>query len=94
MIPTAGLDPAYAKAAMALNPGQTSDLVRSQFGYHIIQTEQKDAAHVQALAEVKSAIVPIAGAAEGGRGGAELRGTAGDARRRRRVWTRRRRRMG
>jgi len=69
MIPTAGLDPAYAKAAMALNPGQTSDLVRSQFGYHIIQTEQKDAAHVQALAEVKSAIEPIieqqkAGAAE------------------------------
>jgi peptidyl-prolyl cis-trans isomerase D len=69
MIPTAGLDPAYAKAAMALNPGQTSDLVRSQFGYHIIQTEQKDAAHVQPLSEVKSAIEPIveqqkAGAAE------------------------------
>jgi peptidyl-prolyl cis-trans isomerase D len=69
MIPTAGLDPAYAKAAMALNPGQTSDLVRSQFGYHIIQTEQKDAAHVQALAEVKAQIVPVleqqkAGAAE------------------------------
>ena len=69
MIPTAGLDPAYAKAAMALNPGQTSDLVRSQFGYHIIQTEQKDAAHVEALAEVKAQIVPVleqqkAGAAE------------------------------
>lgn len=69
MIPTAGLDPAYAKAAMALNPGQTSDLVRSQFGYHIIQTEQKDAAHVKPLAEVKDTIVPVleqqkAGAAE------------------------------
>jgi peptidyl-prolyl cis-trans isomerase D len=69
MIPTAGLDPAYAKAAMALNPGQTSDLVRSQFGWHIIQTEQKDAAHAQPLAEVKSQIVPVleqqkAGAAE------------------------------
>jgi peptidyl-prolyl cis-trans isomerase D len=59
MIPTAGLDPAYAKAAMALNPGQTSDLVRSQFGYHIIQTEQKDSGHTKPLAEVKEQIVPV-----------------------------------
>jgi peptidyl-prolyl cis-trans isomerase D len=69
LIPTSGLDPAYAKAAMALNPGQTSDLVRSQFGYHIIQTEQKEAAHTKPLDEVKAEIVPIleqqkAGAAE------------------------------
>lgn len=59
LIPTSGLDPAYAKAAMALNPGQTSDLVRSQFGYHIIQTEQKEAAHTKPLDEVKAEIVPI-----------------------------------
>jgi peptidyl-prolyl cis-trans isomerase D len=69
MIPTAGLDPAYAKAAMALNPGQTSDVVKSQFGYHIIQTEQKEAAHTKPLAEVKTEILPVleqqrAGAAE------------------------------
>jgi peptidyl-prolyl cis-trans isomerase D len=69
MYPTSGLDPAYAKAAMALNPGQTSDVVRSQFGYHIIQTEQKEPAHTKTLAEVKSEIVPVleqqkAGAAE------------------------------
>ncbi len=69
LIPTAGLDPAYAKAAMALNPGQTSDLVRSQFGYHIIQTEEKQPAHTKTLAEVKPEIVPVleqqrAGAAE------------------------------
>jgi peptidyl-prolyl cis-trans isomerase D len=57
LIPTASLDPAYAKAAMALNPGQTSDVVRSQFGYHIIQTEQKQAASVKPLAEVKPSIV-------------------------------------
>jgi len=57
MIPTSGLDPAYAKAAMALNPGQTSDLVRSSFGYHIIQTEAKDQAHSKPLAEVKDTIV-------------------------------------
>src|SRR5271168_5304351 len=69
MYPTSGLDPAYAKAAMALNPGQTSDVVRSQFGYHIIQTEQKDPAHLKPVAEVKAEIVPVleqqrAGAAE------------------------------
>ncbi len=56
MIPTSSLDPAYAKAAMALNPGQTSGLVRSQFGYHIIQTEEKHAAGTKTLAEVKDEI--------------------------------------
>jgi peptidyl-prolyl cis-trans isomerase D len=69
MYPTSGLDPAYGKAAMALSPGQTSPVVRSQFGYHIIQTEQKDAAHLKPVAEVKAEIVPVleqqrAGAAE------------------------------
>jgi len=57
LMPTAGLDPAYAKAAMALNPGQTSGLVKSAFGYHIIQTEQKQLAGTKPLAEVKDSIV-------------------------------------
>ncbi len=57
LMPTSGFDPAYAKAAMALNPGQTSGLVRSQYGYHIIQTEQKIAAGVKPLSEVKETIV-------------------------------------
>lgn len=57
MMPTSNLDPSYAKAAMALNPGQTSALVRSQFGYHIIQLEAKDAAHTKPLAEVHDSIV-------------------------------------
>lgn len=56
LMPTSNLDPAYAKAAMALNPGQTSGLVRSQFGYHIIQTEEKQAAHTKSLAEVHDEI--------------------------------------
>ena len=59
MIATAQLDPAYAKAAMALSPGQTSDLVRSQFGYHIIQTIAKQTAHTKPLAEVKEEILPL-----------------------------------
>ena len=57
MIATSSLDPAYAQAAMALNPGQTSGLVRSSFGYHIIQTEAKDTAHVKSFADVKASIV-------------------------------------
>jgi peptidyl-prolyl cis-trans isomerase D len=57
MIPTSNLDPAYAKAAMALSPGQTSPVVRSSFGYHIIQTEAKSSASVKTVAEVKPAIV-------------------------------------
>lgn len=57
MMPTSGLDPAYAHAAMALNPGQTSGLVRSQFGYHIIQTIAKQPAHTKTLAEVHDSIV-------------------------------------
>jgi len=59
LIPTSQLDPAYAKAAMALNPGQTSGLVRSAFGYHIIQTEQKQLAGMKPLAEVKDSIVQV-----------------------------------
>jgi peptidyl-prolyl cis-trans isomerase D len=59
MMPTAQLDPAYGKAAMALNPGQTSGLVKSAFGYHIIQTEQKQQAGTKPLAEVKDAIVQL-----------------------------------
>jgi peptidyl-prolyl cis-trans isomerase D len=57
MIATNQLDPAYAQAAMALAPGQTSPVVRSSFGYHIIQTEAKNTASVKSLAEVKPAIV-------------------------------------
>ena len=57
MIATSSLDPAYGQAAMALNSGQTSGLVRSSFGYHIIQTEAKDTAHVKTFAEVKPSIV-------------------------------------
>src|SRR5215472_1947230 len=57
MMPTSGLDPAYAQAAMKLNPGQTSGLVRSQFGYHIIQTIAKQSAHTKPLAEAHDSIV-------------------------------------
>jgi peptidyl-prolyl cis-trans isomerase D len=48
--------PAFDQAAFALDPGQISGLVRSKFGYHIIQTEAKQAAHTRPLDEVKPEI--------------------------------------
>jgi peptidyl-prolyl cis-trans isomerase D len=53
MMATSGFVPEFSKAAMALNPGQTSDLVKTQFGYHIIQTIAKQAAGTKPLSEVK-----------------------------------------
>jgi peptidyl-prolyl cis-trans isomerase D len=49
--------PAFEKAAFGLQPGQTSDLVKTQFGYHILQVEEKQTAHLKPLDEVKGQIL-------------------------------------
>ena len=46
----------FDKAAFAQSKGQISDPVQSSFGFHIIQTEDKEDAHLKPLAEVKPGI--------------------------------------
>ena len=46
----------FDKVAFAQNKGQISDPVQSTFGFHIIQTEDKEDAHLKPLAEVKPGI--------------------------------------
>src|SRR5450755_2821563 len=48
--------PEFEKAAYSLAKGQTSDLVKSSYGFHIIRVEDKQDAHVKTLAEVKNDI--------------------------------------
>ena len=48
--------PEFEKAAFTQSKGQISEPVLSSFGFHIIQTEDKEDAHLKPLAEVKPGI--------------------------------------
>jgi peptidyl-prolyl cis-trans isomerase D len=55
----------FEKVAFSQAKGQISDLVQTSFGFHIIQTEEKEDAHLQPLAEVKADIEKIIKAQKG-----------------------------
>src|SRR5207249_1411860 len=48
--------PEFDQAAFAMQPGQISDLVKTQYGYHIIKLVDKKAAATRTLAEVRQQI--------------------------------------
>ena len=51
--------PEFDKALFSMQAGQTSDVIKTKFGYHIIQVEEHDQAHTKPLADVRGEIVPV-----------------------------------
>jgi peptidyl-prolyl cis-trans isomerase D len=49
--------PEFEKAAFSLQPGQTSGLIKTTYGYHIIQVEKHEQAHLASFDEVRAQLI-------------------------------------
>ncbi len=49
--------PAFEQSAFSLKPGQLSNIVETEYGYHILQVVSKQEAHTQTFEEVKPQLV-------------------------------------
>lgn len=50
--------PEFEKAAFSLNKGEISDLIKTQYGFHIIKVLDKETAHTKTFDEVKDTLRP------------------------------------
>src|SRR6266478_508317 len=48
--------PEFEKTAFSLGPGQVSELVKTQYGFHIIKALEKETAHTKPFEEVKDSL--------------------------------------
>ncbi|MFH0781671.1 MAG: SurA N-terminal domain-containing protein [Pseudomonadota bacterium] len=56
---TGQMVPAFDEAVFALQPGEISNVIKTQYGYHIIKLEEIKPANTQPLAEVTGKIITI-----------------------------------
>src|SRR6202035_2058093 len=51
--------PEFQQTAFSLPKGSISDLVKTQYGFHIIKVLDRETAHIKPLEDVRDAILPI-----------------------------------
>ncbi len=69
--------PNFEKTAFSSKPGELSGLVETEYGYHIIQVEDKEPGHLQTFEEVRPQLLADA---QKDRGASDLRKAIADAR--------------
>lgn len=50
--------PQFEQAAFSLQPGSLSDVIQTQYGFHILKVHERQRAHLQTLEEVRDQILP------------------------------------